>query len=564
MAVTARPKDVRASPQALRHRTVSAAVAEALLSGASAQLRNAATAAGNVMQRTRCPYFTDTGSACNKREPGSGCDARGGETRLQAILGWSEACIATHPSDFCVPLVALDAVVEIAGPAGTRTVPLEAFHHLPGDAPERETVLEPGELITALVLPPEAAGFSAHSRYLKVRDRTSYAFAVVSAAVALRLDGGRIAEARLALGGVALKPWRAREAESLLAGRAPDEPAFRAAADAALAGAKPSGDNAFKIELARRLVVRALTRPLNQLADTMDQLASGRGDLTVRMQIANRDEIGRTADAFNRFVSSLNRTMGEVRASTHAIAGASAEIAAGNLNLSSRTEAQASSLEETSAAMHQLTESVGHNADNAKQARDLAAEAARVAEHGGGVVQEVVSTMSLISASSNKISDIISVIDGIAFQTNILALNAAVEAARAGEQGRGFAVVASEVRSLAQRSAQAAREIKTLIGTSVERVEAGSQRVRDAGTVMQEIVEAIHRVTTAMAGVADATVQQSQGLGQVSESVSQLDQMTQQNAALVEQSAAAADSLKSQANALTQAVARFSMAAHAA
>jgi xanthine dehydrogenase YagS FAD-binding subunit len=236
------------------------AVAEALLSGASAQLRNAATAAGNVMQRTRCPYFTDAGSACNKREPGSGCDARGGETRLHAILGWSEACIATHPSDFCVPLVALDAVVEIAGPAGTRTVPLEAFHRLPGDAPERETVLEPGELITALVLPPEAAGFSAHSRYLKVRDRTSYAFAVVSAAVALRLDGGRIAEARLALGGVALKPWRAREAESLLAGRAPDEPAFRAAADAALAGAKPSGDNAFKIELARRLVVRALTR----------------------------------------------------------------------------------------------------------------------------------------------------------------------------------------------------------------------------------------------------------------------------------------------------------------
>jgi xanthine dehydrogenase YagS FAD-binding subunit len=236
------------------------AVAEALLSGASAQLRNAATAAGNVMQRTRCPYFTDTASACNKREPGSGCDARGGETRLHAILGWSEACIATHPSDFCVPLVALDASVEIAGPAGTRTVPLEEFHRLPGDAPERETVLEPGELITALVLPPEASAFAAHSRYLKVRDRTSYAFAVVSAAVALRLDGGRIAEARLALGGVALKPWRAREAEGLLAGRAADESAFRAAADAALAAARPSGDNAFKIELARRLVVRALHR----------------------------------------------------------------------------------------------------------------------------------------------------------------------------------------------------------------------------------------------------------------------------------------------------------------
>lgn len=236
------------------------AVAEALLSGASAQLRNAATAAGNVMQRTRCPYFTDTASACNKRRPGSGCDARGGETRLHAILGWSEACIATHPSDFCVPLVALEAVVEITGPAGTRHVPLEVFHRLPGDAPERETVLEPGELITALVLPPEASAFAGHSRYLKVRDRTSYAFAVVSAAVGLRLDGGRIAEARLALGGVALKPWRAREAESLLAGRAPDDSAFQAAADAALAGARPSGDNAFKIELARRLVVRALSR----------------------------------------------------------------------------------------------------------------------------------------------------------------------------------------------------------------------------------------------------------------------------------------------------------------
>ncbi len=210
------------------------------------------------MQRTRCPYFTDTASACNKREPGSGCDAKDGETRLHAILGWSEACIATHPSDFCVPLVALDASVEIAGAAGTRIVPLDSFHRLPGDAPERETVLEPGELITALVLPPEAAAFAGHSRYLKVRDRTSYAFAVVSAAVGLRLEEGRIAEARLALGGVALKPWRARAAEAILAGRAPDEAAFRAAADAALAEARPSGDNAFKIELARRLVVRAL------------------------------------------------------------------------------------------------------------------------------------------------------------------------------------------------------------------------------------------------------------------------------------------------------------------
>ena len=235
-------------------------VAEALLSGASAQLRNAATVAGNLMQRTRCPYFYDPASACNKRQPGAGCEARGGETRLHAVLGWSEHCIATHPSDFCVPLVALDATVEIAGRDGTRTVPLDAFHRLPDDAPERETVLAPGELIVALRLPAEAAAFSGHSRYLKIRDRTSYVFAVVSAAASLRLDQGRIAEARLALGGVALKPWRAQEAESLLAGAELSEATFRQAADAALAEAKPSGDNAFKIELARRLIVRTLTR----------------------------------------------------------------------------------------------------------------------------------------------------------------------------------------------------------------------------------------------------------------------------------------------------------------
>ena len=235
------------------------AVAEALLSGASAQLRNAATLAGNLMQRTRCPYFYDPASACNKRDPGAGCDARGGETRLHAVLGWSEHCIATHPSDLCVPLVALDAVVEIAGKAGSREVALDAFHRLPGDAPERETVLEPGEMIVSLRLPEDAAAFAGHSRYLKIRDRTSYAFAVVSASAALRLEGGRIGAARLALGGVALKPWRARAAEVVLAGAEPGEASFRAAADAALAEARPSGDNAFKIELARRLIVRTLT-----------------------------------------------------------------------------------------------------------------------------------------------------------------------------------------------------------------------------------------------------------------------------------------------------------------
>jgi xanthine dehydrogenase YagS FAD-binding subunit len=235
------------------------AVAEALLSGASAQLRNAATVGGNLLQRTRCAYFYDTASACNKRAPGSGCDARSGENRLHAVLGWSEACIATHPSDFCVPLTALDAVVEIEGRNGRREVALEAFHLLPGDSPERESVLEPGDLIVAIRLPVEARAFAAHARYLKVRERTSYAFAVTSAAAALRIEQGVIREARLALGGVAAKPWRARAAEALLAGRHPDAAAFSQAADVALADAKPSGDNGFKIELARRIVVRAFT-----------------------------------------------------------------------------------------------------------------------------------------------------------------------------------------------------------------------------------------------------------------------------------------------------------------
>lgn len=235
------------------------AVAEALLSGASPQLRNAATVGGNLLQRTRCAYFYDVASACNKRHPGSGCDARGGENRLHAVLGWSEDCIATHPSDFCVPLVALDAVVEIEGRAGRREIPLDSFHRLPGNTPEHESALEPGELIVAVRLPAEAGGFAAHSRYLKVRERTSYAFAVVSAAVALKLDNGTIGEARIALGGVALKPWRCRGAEEVLAGAAPDAAVFRAAAEAALADATPSGDNAFKIELARRIVARALT-----------------------------------------------------------------------------------------------------------------------------------------------------------------------------------------------------------------------------------------------------------------------------------------------------------------
>jgi xanthine dehydrogenase YagS FAD-binding subunit len=235
------------------------AVAEALLSGASAQLRNAATVGGNLLQRTRCAYFYDVASACNKRAPGAGCDARGGDNRLHAVMGWSESCIATHPSDFCVPLVALDAIVEIEGKTGRREIPLEVFHRLPGNAPERESVLEPGEMIVAVRLPADALKFAAHARYLKIRERTSYAFAVVSAAAALRVENDTIVEARLALGGVATKPWRAREAETILAGARADTSLFARAAEAALAQAKPSGDNGFKIELARRIVVRALT-----------------------------------------------------------------------------------------------------------------------------------------------------------------------------------------------------------------------------------------------------------------------------------------------------------------
>jgi xanthine dehydrogenase YagS FAD-binding subunit len=211
------------------------------------------------MQRTRCSYFYDTASACNRREPGSGCDAQHGENRLHAVLGWSEHCIATHPSDFCVPLVALGAVVEIEGRRGRREIALEDLHRLPGDTPERETELEPGDLIVALRLPADAATFAPHARYLKLRERTSFAFAIVSAAAALKVEEGKVAQARIALGGVAPKPWRARAAEDALAGAVANEASFRRAAEAALIGARPSGDNAFKIDLAKRIVVRALT-----------------------------------------------------------------------------------------------------------------------------------------------------------------------------------------------------------------------------------------------------------------------------------------------------------------
>jgi xanthine dehydrogenase YagS FAD-binding subunit len=245
------------------------AIAEALLSGASAQLRNAATVGGNLMQRTRCAYFQDLASACNRRAPGSGCDARGGENRLHAVLGWSDHCIATHPSDFCVPLVALDAIAEVQGPEGVREIPIESLHLLPGETPERETALESGELIVGIKIPAAAGQFAGNARYLKLRERTSFAFAVVSAAAALRIEEGVIRNARIALGGVAAKPWRVREAEEALAGAEVGEEAFVKAADQALAEARPSGDNAFKIELARRIVRRALTVASEGTPDAM-------------------------------------------------------------------------------------------------------------------------------------------------------------------------------------------------------------------------------------------------------------------------------------------------------
>ena len=234
-------------------------VAEALLAGASGQLRNAATVGGNLMQHTRCPYFQDAHSACNRREAGAGCAAKGGDNQSLAVLGWSDACIATNPSDFAVPLAALGAVVEVEGRNGARDIPFGEFLRLPGDTPGKETALEPGELILAVRLPAGAAAFRGNARYLKLRERTSFAFALVSAAAALRIEGGRIAEARLALGSVAARPWRVPEAEALMVGQSPDPELFARAAAAAMADARPSGDNAHKIELARRTAARALS-----------------------------------------------------------------------------------------------------------------------------------------------------------------------------------------------------------------------------------------------------------------------------------------------------------------
>ena len=305
------------------------------------------------------------------------------------------------------------------------------------------------------------------------------------------------------------------------------------------------------------LIARSITVPMQQALDAAERVAAG----NLRRDIAatGHDEISRLLAAMQTMQLSLRRIVGQVRSGVESVSTASAQIAVGNADLSQRTEEQAANLEQTAASMEELTTTVQHNTDTARQASQMAQAASAAAAQGGQVVADVVTTMGQISENSRRIGDIIGVIDGIAFQTNILALNAAVEAARAGEQGRGFAVVASEVRSLAQRSADAAREIKSLIGASVDRVETGSNQVSEAGRAIENIIGQVGRVNDLVGEISTASIEQSRGIGQIGEAVAQLDRVTQQNAALVEESAAAAESLKDQANRLVQTVAVFEM-----
>jgi methyl-accepting chemotaxis protein len=303
------------------------------------------------------------------------------------------------------------------------------------------------------------------------------------------------------------------------------------------------------------VITRSVVQPLREALLACRRVAQG--DLAQDIVTSRHDEAGDLLRSLATMQQSLRQLVGQVRSTTDSIGTASAEIASGNADLSARTEQTASSLQQTASSMEQLTGNVNQTADSARAANQLAGSASEVARRGGEAVAQVVATMDEISAASRRIADIIGTIDGIAFQTNILALNAAVEAARAGEQGRGFAVVASEVRSLAQRSAAAAREIKSLIGASVEKVASGTRLVTDAGRTMHDIVASVQRVTDVIAEISAATGEQSSGIGQVNHAVSQLDQATQQNAALVEQSAAAAESLKAQAGSLAALVATF-------
>ncbi|MES2320674.1 MAG: methyl-accepting chemotaxis protein [Pseudomonadota bacterium] len=305
------------------------------------------------------------------------------------------------------------------------------------------------------------------------------------------------------------------------------------------------------------LATRSITKPLNEAVDVAQRVADG--DLTSVIEVNSRDETGQMMEALRHMNASLIKIVAEVRTGTDQIAEASSEIASGNLDLSSRTEEQAASLGQTSSSMRELTSTVQQNADNARQANQLAAKASEVAVRGGSVVSHVIDTMGSITASSKKIVDIIGVIDGIAFQTNILALNAAVEAARAGEQGRGFAVVASEVRNLAQRSAAAAKEIKQLIGDSVEKVREGSNLVEQAGVTMEEVVASVRRVTDIMGEITSASQEQSAGIAKVNNTILEMDETTQQNAALVEEAAAAAASMQEQAANLARVVSVFKL-----